>query len=369
MPEGKVLKPIEKVDRDSVFYGDDNTSLTPTEEERGPVSKFFGAATEDLGSVIGAAKDLYGTVTGDPKARARTGQRAVDFGKGILNEPRRMVEELQSTFRSAMQGDPGGSMYHLAGTVPYFGPKTQQIADDISHGGTAEALGHGVNLAAQTFAPAYGGEAARMVAEPVSYVPSALKGAWKGAIEPTTINRYGFKVPLPQSAVNAAAGSGAGELIGRPWGLQHELGGAGAIIGGGTPIVKGAVKGIKEEMTARKIAKQRASSRVAPWNQPHESMRESPVTQGPIEKPELTSGKKVGPVQPKVKEQRVPAWKDIPQTESKPVPKVKPIETKKTLNERVPGHAAPPPKPKALESLTDAMKRIVEKKRKAKAAE
>lgn len=68
----------------------------------------------------------------------------------------------------------------------------------------------------------------------------AVKGAAKAAVEPVTYGRFHFPIPAP------LAGAAAGHYGGSVFGPEGSL--IGTVVGGGAPLVKGAIQGAREAL-------------------------------------------------------------------------------------------------------------------------
>ncbi len=203
-----------------------------------------------------------------------------------------------------------------ASQVPTAIEKSKKFAANPS----AETFGPAVGATVGAAAPILhvGGEVAPKVAAVAKQAPVVIKdaavGAYKGATAPTTLPIKVRGVPLaevegvPASVTGAALGYGAGHVVpvyGPP---------IGAVIGGMTPAVKGAIARIKEGLAERtKPAPVAATPEVIPINRQLSQgaiIPEAPAdTSGPIPtdpatgyplKPGQAATEPVAPVTPEV---------------------------------------------------------------------
>jgi hypothetical protein len=158
------------------------------------------------------------------------------------------AEGVRHTLSFFMNGIPGvGAALDSAGDKAGSGDVKGAIADTAA---LATQLIGARTLPAVTDAltrPGLGGDIAVAAG-------GAAKGAAKAAVEPINFGRYGVKLPIPAPLASAGAGGLAAHYAGMP----EEVG---AVIGGATPIVKGAIGGAQEALAARAATARAALSR------------------------------------------------------------------------------------------------------------
>lgn len=225
------------------------------------------------GSGAKTLMDLMGGASRDPEAAKKSIETAKGIIKGLAGEPSRISGELTKTGESMMHGDIPASLYHLAGSVPLVGAGAQQVGQDVGKGDYAKGFGHALGLLAPFLVPAgaaKAAEAAPAAAELAGKTGAAVKGAVQGAANELTttvpISKYGVQMNVPKVAMTATGGG----LVTRMTGISHVFGPAadvaGATIGAGVPIVKGAVRGAKAELAAR-AARQLQAEKAATFEQ------------------------------------------------------------------------------------------------------
>lgn len=225
-----------------------------------------------------------------------------------VTQPKELQGPPQGRLQTAIQNLPGSTLNAV--THPSFPgmpvgesniPRSQEL------GPTPEKIGQELSNFASTFTHpendpvgsvltvaqlARGGKG-----EPQKVALDAVKGAVKGGAETIPFSRWGHKMNVPASV----AGAAGGELMAWPFAsvIPHAPI-AGAAIGASLPFIKGAIKGGKsayQDILAGKRAQ--VGPEPPSWMQGDVSkVPESGVSEGPITKPELSSGRIVGPVEP-----------------------------------------------------------------------
>jgi hypothetical protein len=140
------------------------------------------------------------------------------------------------------------------GSVPFIGPALGAAADQWEADQKPEAVAHAVEILGpaladpamnglESEAAARAGAATTRGAQAVSTAAGgALKGAAKSSIQTIPYGRV--NIPIPAPIVGAWAGGSAAAQFGLPRAL-------GAAIGGGLPLVRGAIAGAREALATR----------------------------------------------------------------------------------------------------------------------
>jgi len=275
--------------------GDPNKVTMPVPQPEGlkgpPVSGFKQALQNIPGSLANAVS--HPTFPGMPISQPVTAP-----GEELGPTPEKVGRELQSFARpfmhpvEALKEDPVGTTLGAA---------------QILHGGQGK---------------------------PQQVAMGAAKGAAKGATEMVPFSRYGHKMNLPASLVGAAGG----ELMGYGFhALSPKAPLIGAAIGGSIPLIRGAYRGGREALNDIRSSERTPDTK---WMEgPVAPLGNSDVPVGPIVKPELPSGRKVG----KPSEVPVPGAETLPVEPLKPeggqVPRAEPAPQSapiETVSEEVP---------------------------------
>jgi hypothetical protein len=194
--------------------------------------------------VVSAFGDFMNPL-GEPDGRPFD-EHLADVGRSILNLPKQTGEALHSFGRALSTGDVSGAAYHLAGAVPFLGPMSQQVSNDLADGKIPEAIGHTAALfgSAAMMRPeetaSLGSDVVAGAKTAAPVVRDAVVGGVKGGLE-LKVRRY---IPIPASLAGAAAGGFAAHEVGLPHGL-------GAAVGAAAPVVKGAIAEVKAGLARR----------------------------------------------------------------------------------------------------------------------
>lgn len=218
------------------------------------------------------------------------------FGYDPLSPPK---AEDQPVGKGIVQGikqtlsDPGTYLGPGYNAVKGLIDQGKDIYQNIKSGDYAQAGGEGAGLLAQALLARGGGEAAsgESAVKPLSYPTRAagniLKGAYEGARDSP------IKHPFRSM--------GIGEVLGRYLGLPHE---AGAVLGLAEPKIVGGIKGGARGLidTPYKSPYNIKLIGNPAWKELPESTPEAPgSTIGPVNKPELPSGRTPGGIKNQTK--------------------------------------------------------------------
>jgi hypothetical protein len=317
----------------------------------------------------GGTRAALARITGgsDPAAE----QEFLGALHGAASEPKRMYDELIKSGQSLAQGDLNTAADHLWFAIPFAGAAGAQMKEYLEKGDVRGAFTHGLS----TLAPylTHGaGDVGATVSETAGDVAAQAKGAVKNVKQEAFAKGEPIVIPLRRGPLKgeltipgrpvtqgAVAGAGVGTTVGGVVGHGPGalIGGTtGAIVGGGIPIVRSAIRG-----AAKGLRERQAVPRTPAWFEVPEAPPDLPP---PAVVPEVPSAMPSGREVPTVAERvaaaegvppapttaRPPLWEGLTQTGELPPPEqIQPVTPSRTLQS---GRKVPTPEERVAAAET-----------------
>lgn len=181
----------------------------------------FGKSLYD--STIGAVPEALRTVGSIPLSviPGETGREARSTLYRNIVQPQ--VDQFKQAGQAGMSLE--GAGHALAGALPFVGPQAAHIGEQLGSGDVAGGLGSATGMAAQAGAAKIAPNVVQGIADVAPNIPPVMKGAVKG---------------MWDARKDILKGATGGAVAGHYMGVGGE---PGAIVGGGIPLVQGAIKG------------------------------------------------------------------------------------------------------------------------------